>query len=96
MGGKRRVGLAALGPSCASVPNALSVDDTIRCPYPGVMDDQPSPLSRNVDDRSNSPKRKKVRQKYAPKACMSCLDVLELPVDVACDRSDHSAMVAHE
>ncbi|KAJ4340612.1 hypothetical protein N0V95_007437 [Ascochyta clinopodiicola] len=36
------------------------------------MNDQPSPLGRNNDDRSSSPKRKKSRQKYAPKACVSC------------------------
>ncbi|UPX20508.1 uncharacterized protein EKO05_0010738 [Ascochyta rabiei] len=36
------------------------------------MNDQPSPLGRNNDDRSSSPKRKKARQKYAPKACVSC------------------------
>ncbi|XPS73054.1 hypothetical protein M3J09_005207 [Ascochyta lentis] len=36
------------------------------------MNDQPSPLGRNNDERSSSPKRKKARQKYAPKACVSC------------------------
>ncbi|KAF1922590.1 uncharacterized protein M421DRAFT_352781 [Didymella exigua CBS 183.55] len=36
------------------------------------MNDQPPPLDRNDGYRSNSPKRKKARQKYAPKACVSC------------------------
>ncbi|KAF2623492.1 hypothetical protein BU25DRAFT_375634 [Macroventuria anomochaeta] len=36
------------------------------------MNDQLSPLHLNDDERSCSPKRKKLRQKYAPKACVSC------------------------
>jgi hypothetical protein len=33
------------------------------------MNDHPSPLSYMDGDRSSSPRRKKIRQKYAPKAC---------------------------
>ncbi|KAF2641040.1 hypothetical protein P280DRAFT_398970 [Massarina eburnea CBS 473.64] len=36
------------------------------------MNDQPSPAARAGDDGGSSPKRKKVRSKYAPKACVSC------------------------
>ncbi|KAF2825230.1 hypothetical protein CC86DRAFT_40646 [Ophiobolus disseminans] len=36
------------------------------------MNDHQSPYSHMDDDRSSSPKRKKIRQKYAPKACVSC------------------------
>ncbi|KAF1850395.1 uncharacterized protein K460DRAFT_390909 [Cucurbitaria berberidis CBS 394.84] len=37
------------------------------------MNDQPSPFGHMDDERrSSSPKRKKIRQKYAPKACVSC------------------------
>ncbi|ORX99612.1 fungal-specific transcription factor domain-domain-containing protein [Clohesyomyces aquaticus] len=36
------------------------------------MNDLTSPAARNEDDAPGSPKRKKVRSKYAPKACVSC------------------------
>ncbi|RYN32313.1 hypothetical protein AA0115_g3813 [Alternaria tenuissima] len=37
------------------------------------MNSHPSPIEHmDVERRSSSPKRKKVRQKYAPKACVSC------------------------
>ncbi|KAH6865478.1 hypothetical protein BKA58DRAFT_222095 [Alternaria rosae] len=37
------------------------------------MNSHPSPMEHmDVERRSSSPKRKKVRQKYAPKACVSC------------------------
>jgi hypothetical protein len=36
-----------------------------------AMNDHPSPLSYMDGDRSSSPRRKKMRQKYAPKACTS-------------------------
>ncbi|KAH6629184.1 hypothetical protein C7974DRAFT_182614 [Boeremia exigua] len=36
------------------------------------MNSQPSTSDRNDNEQSSSPKRKKVRQKYAPKACVSC------------------------
>ncbi|PSN75475.1 hypothetical protein BS50DRAFT_671616 [Corynespora cassiicola Philippines] len=36
------------------------------------MNDQPSPIHKVDDDTPPSPKRKKVRAKYAPKACVSC------------------------
>ncbi|KAF2124088.1 hypothetical protein P153DRAFT_371394 [Dothidotthia symphoricarpi CBS 119687] len=36
------------------------------------MNDQASSLSRADDDTSSSPKRKKIRQKYASRACVAC------------------------
>ncbi|KAH4926486.1 hypothetical protein HBI73_146820 [Parastagonospora nodorum] len=36
------------------------------------MNDYASPMSYMEGNRSSSPKRKKIRQKYAPKACVSC------------------------
>ncbi|KAF2258214.1 hypothetical protein CC78DRAFT_587376 [Lojkania enalia] len=41
-------------------------------PYPHQMDELPPSSVRVEDDAPGSPKRKKVRAKYAPKACVSC------------------------
>jgi hypothetical protein len=42
------------------------------------MNSHPSPIEHmDVERRSSSPKRKKVRQKYAPKACKSRLPLLQ-------------------
>lgn len=55
----------------APVPNRFS-QHLLSSTFRRVMNDQPSSLGRMEDERrSSSPKRKKVRQKYAPKACMS-------------------------
>jgi hypothetical protein len=51
------------------------------------MNDHQSPYSHMDDDRSSSPKRRKIRQKYAPKACMSRLVAPTLPA-----HSDGSAI----
>jgi hypothetical protein len=65
-----RVGLGKKRRVCSERP---SVDNLTHSPSHRVMNEQPSPVGRNDDDRPSSPKRKKVRQKYAPKACMSRL-----------------------
>lgn len=54
----------------APVPSHFS-QHLLSSTFRRVMNDHPSSFGRMEDERrSSSPKRKKVRQKYAPKACM--------------------------
>ncbi|KAH7381377.1 hypothetical protein DE146DRAFT_670431 [Phaeosphaeria sp. MPI-PUGE-AT-0046c] len=51
------------------------------------MNDGPSPMSYMGSEGPSSPKRKKMRQKYAPKACVSCRrSKLKCTGEVPCQR----------